>query len=196
MVNLQKFGYSSQFEFDNEGKLYNNKTGNYLKLSDDNCYYLKLNNGKRVKRSINTLFKQAFNNNFICDEIEDLQNEIWKQIIFAKGYYISNKGRVKSYKQNKAILLKPQLTRKNKGYLRVQLYIDGIGYHYLVHRLVAYFFIENTPKKQELANHQIHHKNLISTDNRVQNLVWLTKQEHRQIHRRVKQEDVQSNESD
>lgn len=187
--NLENYGYCSSYQIDQEGNVFNKKTGRKLKLSKDNCYFLVSKDGKNVKRSINTLYKQVFGKSFIkIDDIENLQNEEWKPITFANDYYISNKGRVKSTKKNKAILLKPDLTRKKKGYQRVQLYINNVGQHYLVHRLVALYFIDQTPKKQDLPNFVVHHKNFICTDNRVQNLEWLTKQQHKQKHKKANKE--------
>ena len=189
MINLKPYGYSENYEIDQKGNVYNTKTGKKLKLSKDNCYYIYLDNGRAAKRAINTLYKQVFGKSFCTiDDIEDLQNEEWKQITFAKDYFISNKGRLKSCKKNQAIILKPDLTRKNKGYLRVQLYIKGKSQHYLIHRLVAFYFIENTPKKEDLDNYEIHHKNFVCTDNRVQNLQWVTKQEHQIIHKEANKE--------
>ena len=188
-INLKPYGYSDNYEIDQDGNLYNNKTGKQLKLSKDNCYFLALSDGKKVKRSINTLFKQAFGKPFIrIDDIENLQGEEWKQITFAKDYYISNMGRVKSYKKNKAIILKPDLTRKNKGYQRVQLYINNSGQHKLINRLVALYFLDDVPKKEDLLNYVVHHKNFICTDNRADNLKWMTKQQHRDLHRKANKE--------
>lgn len=57
----------------------------------------------------------------------------------------------------------------NKGYFEVNLYSDGVGKSFLVHRLVALAFIEN-PEKKPFVNH----KNGIKTDNRADNLEWVT----------------------
>lgn len=58
--------------------------------------------------------------------------------------------------------------RKIKGwYLSVTLTINNKPKQYLVHRLVALAFIQNTNNYKE-----INHKNEDKTDNRVENLEW------------------------
>jgi len=102
--------------------------------------------------------------------------EQWKKI---KGYYysVSNLGRVRNdepYRRtnrNPDGILKP---KKNKwGYFWVGLYKNGKRKYFFFHRLVAIAFIPNTKNKP-----YINHKNLIKTDNRVENLEWCTQKEN------------------
>lgn len=88
---------------------------------------------------------------------------------FAGLYKVSPDGNV--YSCNKRKLLTPLITIR--GYARVGLYKDK-KYHYnLIHRLVAMEFISNQEKKGE-----VNHKNGIKTDNRVENLEWVTRSEN------------------
>lgn len=109
--------------------------------------------------------------------------EIWKPVKDYEGLYeVSNMGRVKSLnreflcsngqiKKNKEKILTPR--DNGRGYLNVHLTKDGCHKHLYVHRLVAEAFIPNPENKKE-----IDHINTIKTDNRVENLRWVTRYEN------------------
>lgn len=95
--------------------------------------------------------------------------EIWKSI---KGYEdlyeVSNLGRVNSLFTRKGKIMKPKLERD--GYLRIGFWKDGKQKYYNIHRLVAEAFLD---KKEDYQN-QINHINKIKSDNRVENLEWVS----------------------
>ena len=96
--------------------------------------------------------------------------ELWSDVKGYEGIYkVSNYGNVLSCKKDR--LLKPSFN--NSGYLYVILYKNGVGKHYLIHRLVAEAFILNPEEKSD-----IDHINTIRDDNRVENLRWVTKSEN------------------
>lgn len=88
--------------------------------------------------------------------------EIWKDIKGFEGLYqVSNKGNVKN-RFNKLI------SQENcKGYLRVHLHKNSKYSHFLVHRLVAEAFIDNSSNLP-----QVNHKDEDKTNNCVENLEW------------------------
>jgi hypothetical protein len=99
--------------------------------------------------------------------------EHWKAIKGYEGYEVSNLGKVRSPR----IILKGSL--QGKGYVRVDLPKERKSKHISVHRLVAEAFIPNPLKKD-----QVNHINGIKTDNRLENLEWVTcKENHAHYHR-------------
>ena len=97
--------------------------------------------------------------------------EIWKDIPDYEGLYqVSNLGRVKSFYKGGRIL-KPLPVRS--GYLRVALtFYDGSIHFIPIHRLVLIAFSQN------MGNMQVNHINGIKTDNRLENLEWVTPSEN------------------
>lgn len=106
-----------------------------------------------------------------------MEQEIWKEIKgFDGNYSASTKGRVKSNgllkgKNSKVRILKTEMSKK--GYLRVGLTKDGKQKKYLVHRLVAIAFLDNPNNLPE-----VNHRNEIKTDNRVENLEWMSRRDN------------------
>ena len=109
--------------------------------------------------------------------------EIWKPVVGYEGIYeVSSLGRVKSCERTiirsngREInfpdkIMKPSIN--HKGYEIIDLRENGKRSGGFVHRLVGEAFIENPYNKK-----QINHKNGIKTDNRVENLEWVTNQEN------------------
>lgn len=100
--------------------------------------------------------------------------EIWKDIPNYEGLYqISNKGRVKSFRQSSKLgkvaeyILKPSVA--NNGYCQVTLYDNTIRKKFLIHRLVANAFLPNPNNLP-----QVNHKDENRLNNNVENLEWCT----------------------
>lgn len=97
--------------------------------------------------------------------------EIWKKIKGYEDYQVSNLGSVKSFKKGKEKILKQKYNKD--GYLCLGITANNYQKQFLVHRLVAFEFIDNLEKKET-----VNHKNGIKTDNRVENLEWNTRSEN------------------
>ena len=110
--------------------------------------------------------------------------EIWKSLKFLgyPDYEVSNMGQVKSlervviYKDGRKHLYKEKILKPSNdkdGYLLVGLYKNRKMKTFKVHRIVCLAFLENPDNLP-----QINHKNEIKTDNRVENLEWITPKEN------------------
>lgn len=86
------------------------------------------------------------------------------------NYAVSDTGQVKNVKTDKIL---SQHLRNNDGYLQVSLWAQGKRKSFPVHRLVALNFLDNSDNKRD-----VNHINGIKTDNRVENLEWVTPSEN------------------
>lgn len=116
--------------------------------------------------------------------INDLPNEIWKDVINFEGMYkISSLGRVKSlarkiehHNNNTAsavprdFILKQQLIR---GYPKTVFSKDSKQHTFFVHRLVGTHWIPNPDNKPF-----INHKDCVKHNNIPENLEWCTQKEN------------------
>lgn len=112
-------------------------------------------------------------------EFNDLPNEVWKPIKnYEDEYLISNLGRVKSIitlrkdRRGYTYSVKPRIMKQSftsTGYLMINLK----GKFFKVHRLVASAFIDKPVGKDF-----INHKDFNTTNNRVENLEWVTPREN------------------
>jgi len=104
-------------------------------------------------------------------------NEIWKDIPRWEGIYqVSNLGQVKRIAGGPGAtsgrIRKP--FKVNGDYLMVKLgSINRQIEHRVVHRLVVFHFYDLCPEGKET-----NHKNGIRTDNRLENLEWVTRSEN------------------
>jgi hypothetical protein len=114
----------------------------------------------------------------------DLPGEIWKDVLGYDGLYmVSNLGRVKSLghliptkgeslRQSKTRIIKQKL--KKNGYLEIMLSKNGIKRIFLVHRLVAFAFLDYPQAPRNIVNH----KDENPKNNTIENLEWVTHREN------------------
>lgn len=101
-----------------------------------------------------------------------MKREIWKDIIGYEGHYkISSLAIIVSTKNNKTIIRKQPID--NRGYHTVGLCLNGVQKKYTTHRILAKVFIPNPENHPD-----VNHKNGIRTDNRLENLEWVSRREN------------------
>jgi hypothetical protein len=97
-----------------------------------------------------------------------METEIWKIIDGYENYEVSSLGKIRNKTRKR--LLKFE-SNKRSGYYSVCLSKNNIKKNFTIHHLVASSFI---PKDNLDIRHVVNHKNGIKTDNRVDNLEWVT----------------------
>lgn len=100
-----------------------------------------------------------------------------KDILGFEGKYaITREGKVWSFPKKPRNPMGSFLAQSNfRGYKIVEMWKNGKFERIRVHRLVAEAFIPNPENKP-----YVNHKNCVKSDNRVENLEWVTHQENMQ----------------
>ena len=105
-------------------------------------------------------------------------HETWKDIVgYERLYQISSSGKVKSFPRYGTKTKDERILNQYKnryGYMYVVLYKDGKRKIKTTHQLVAQAFIPNPENKP-----QANHINGDKTNNRVENLEWVTASENK-----------------
>lgn len=105
-------------------------------------------------------------------ELIDLENEVWRDVLGYEGLYqVSNLGRIKAVRNRTNTylgrLLKPKVNKY--GYYSVSLSGHGRTTTTTAHKIVAEAFYGKRPEGLV-----VNHKNGIKTDNRIENLEFVT----------------------
>jgi len=99
----------------------------------------------------------------------ELNLEEFQDIKTNDRYMINKCGDI--YSKRKKAIMKQHIS--NKGYATIKLYKNNKVNNFLVHRLVAFTFLDNPDNKPI-----IDHKNRIKLDNNCDNLRWVTHSEN------------------
>ena len=99
-----------------------------------------------------------------------MKGEIWHKCeVPYTRYEVSNLGRVRNERTGQVL----RLRKVSHGYRKVTLFYKGQQKHCYVHNLVATAFVEGWREGLE-----VNHKNGVKTDNRAENLEWVTSSEN------------------
>jgi hypothetical protein len=99
-------------------------------------------------------------------------NETWKEVPSFPEYEVSSTGRVRNARTGRS----RKFYLNNCGYINLAIRGKSRG----VHRLVAEAFLERPPVKMD-----VNHINGVKTDNRLENLEWVTKKQNAEHARRI-----------
>ena len=175
--------FASCYYLTREGTVFNSSTNKTIKADSSHMFKLKTEQGAYKKISLKELYKKVYNEPYCIDDIPNLENEEWKPVERTENvYWISDKGRVKSLAGYKAIILKPNYIN---GYERVDIVQDGSRSSKLISRLVAAAFL----LQPAAIDMQLHHKNGQRSCNTKENLEWLTPQQHKAAHKKMKEQE-------
>lgn len=110
--------------------------------------------------------------------VESLAGELWRVVNGYDNYFVSNYGRVYGMYQKKVL---KHFNSGGKPYVYVKLCKQGVPHSIAVHRLIATAFCDNTESKPI-----VHHKDTNAKNNYADNLMWVTKQEHKNLHKQIR----------
>lgn len=142
------------------------------------------------------LFKEQLEN------IDFISGELWAVIPNYSNYLVSNYGRIYSFKNKTIKNKKKSFKKKHKRRKTIELYLmtrlvddNGVLSNSIyIHRLVALVFCPNSDPEHKT---EVHHIDVNPLNNKADNLVWLTPEEHREIHKQLRaaQKESENNEA-
>lgn len=157
-----------------------------LQAEDKKARIDNRNNAERKKESYSFI------------DSNEIPNEYWKVWPYNEKYLVSNLGRIK-FKLKEDFLLVKQVDRNNDGYLTLnkELFQEDYGItgtSDLLKNPFVYRFVADTWLDEEVAKCSedpncpliVHHIDNNGYNNNVENLMWVTSCEHRQIHKSQK----------
>ena len=172
-------------EISNTGKIF--RIGKTKRIpikvcKDGNYIYASLNCGFHQSKQVNVkqMMNKCFTEHIYSDHsIDDLPGEVWKDVVgWEEAYEVSNLGRIKSKERMRSgkngsesyvyAKIKEGYLDED-GYLRISLYFNNTNKLVGVHRIVAEAFVPNPDTLP-----QVNHMNGDKSDNRAENLEWVT----------------------
>lgn len=130
---------------------------------------------QRLKNNADENILNHINESSFEYDIQNFENEEWKDILGYEGYMISNYGRVKhlAKRYNKYHIIKPS-PNKNSNRYYVALYKDNKCKNIQVAHLVAHAFVNGYDNEHNTVNH----KDGNVQNNHYSNLEWISQSEN------------------
>lgn len=108
-------------------------------------------------------------------DFEDLEGEVWKEVLGFEKYQVSNMGRVKRWsKRYKSYHLVQTTKNTQSGYIYVSLVNDKTRKTFSLARLVAHAFVPGYSEQ----NNTVDHKDTDKSNNKANNLEWISQSEN------------------
>lgn len=131
----------------------------------------------------------------IKPDSKPLPNEEWRRCFYPYiRYEVSNYGRVRHARSKKLRIFQleksPSQSNGWKPYCSVNIRVKGIWQRPYVHRLVAFAFIP-LPDDTLFVKYQVDHIDGDKTNNRVENLRWVTASENMKAYYELKRQKEQ-----
>ncbi len=178
-------GFCDYYFMTKAGEVYNSRTDKYSKGGKKGEVTLTTLEGTKEKISLSTLYRLVYGERLIIDNVRNKVGEEWRAVAEIPNYFVSNYGRIKSIARTKAKIIAQ--SENSNGYKRIKGLVEGEKKNHFVHHLVAKAFpeISGTCQKQ---GWQLHHIDFDRKNNRADNLIYLSRQEHIEKHWGKKEE--------
>lgn len=181
-----KNGFSERYFLTEQALVYDSQINKTKQPYEGHMYKLYTCDNKLKSISQKSLYKMVYGKQYCIDNTISAIGQEWKSLNEEQSYWISNYGNIKSYKYYICDrFLEP--SENSKGYLRVELSMNGKAKKYFVHALVADKFLQKKDNKK----YQIHHIDTNKQNNHYSNLKYVTPQEHRKIHEQIRKNNDQ-----
>lgn len=129
----------------------------------------------RLSQKSSARIQELKNSSTFVYDAEDLEDEIWRDVLGFEGYQVSNMGRVRRFavKYQSYHLVTPSVNQRS-GYLYVTLHSGSSKKNISLARLVAHTFVPGHSKECNTVDH----KDTDKSNNKASNLEWVTQAEN------------------
>lgn len=129
----------------------------------------------RLKNRTEERIQKLKDESSLIYDFEDLEDEVWKDVLGFENYQVSNMGRVRRYsKRYKSYHLVKTTVNAHSGYVYVSLFNGDTRKNFALARLVAHAFVPGYSEH----NNTVDHKDTDKSNNKATNLEWVSQKEN------------------